>query len=384
MNKKIAYIFLYVILVTALLTAFVPAAMPTLTNAATKVPPTPKPTLIPTPTQIPGVGPGGKIPLGIVLPDNYSPIFAISLNSFRSYLQKLGYSATILYSQGNVEKELANVQSLIDKEIKVLIITPVDATGSKFAADMANLKGIKVISYDRLIQNSSAVSYYVSFDNIAVGQAQAQYLVDNVKGAGVPLYLYAGSSEDNNAFMFFEGAWNILQPKIADGTFVIKNSNQAASLQDSKKLSRSDLESILGEISIGGWNPDEAKKMAKADLQETSANGKGDVAVLAPNDGTARAISDVFKADKDVKSFVITGQDADSASLQYIRSGRQTMTVFKDTRVLAKDAIDVALAFLADQTPASTTTINNGLMDIPFNPSAVVIIDKSNVDTFKK
>ncbi len=251
MNKKIAYIFLYVILVTALLTAFVPAAMPTLTNAATKVPPTPKPTLIPTPTQIPGVGPGGKIPLGIVLPDNYSPIFAISLNSFRSYLQKLGYSATILYSQGNVEKELANVQSLIDKEIKVLIITPVDATGSKFAADMANLKGIKVISYDRLIQNSSAVSYYVSFDNIAVGQAQAQYLVDNVKGAGVPLYLYAGSSEDNNAFMFFEGAWNILQPKIADGTFVIKNSNQAASLQDSKKLSRSDLESILGEISIG-------------------------------------------------------------------------------------------------------------------------------------
>ncbi len=378
MNKKIAYIFLCVILVTALLTAFVPAAMPTLTNAATKVPPTPKPTLIPTPTQIPGVGPGGKIPLGIVLPDNYSPIFAISLNSFRSYLQKLGYSATILYSQGNVEKELANVQSLIDKEIKVLIITPVDATGSKFAADMANLKGIKVISYDRLIQNSSAVSYYVSFDNIAVGQAQAQYLVDNAMGTGLPLYLYAGASSDNNAFLFFEGAWNVLQPKIVDGTFVIKNSPEAIALQDKATLTREEMGKILGQITTN-WDFNVAKGLAESNLTAATAADKGEVFILAPNDGTARAIADAFAADADVTKYYVTGQDAEKASVQYIIDGKQSMTVLKDVRTLVADAIAAAVAFLDGKTPEQTHTYNNNVIDVPAKPSAVVTVTKDNV-----
>ena len=89
-----------------------------------------------------------------------------------------------------------------------------------------------MVSYDRLIRDTDAVDYYVTFDSIAVGEAQAQYLVDKATGTGNPLYLYAGAASDNNAFLFFEGAWNVLQPKIADGTFVIKNSSEAVGLQD--------------------------------------------------------------------------------------------------------------------------------------------------------
>jgi len=105
------------------------------------------------------------------------------------------------------------------------------------------------------------------------------------------------------------------------------------------------------------------------------------VAVLAPNDFSARAIGDVFATDKAVKSYVITGQDADQASLAYISVGRQTMTVFKDTRVEARDAITAALAFLTHQTPIKNTVTNNGHADIPTYTSAVMVVDKSNIKT---
>ena len=128
-------------------------------------------------------------------------------------------------------KEKANVEALLTKGIKVLIICPQDGTAAAAAADEARKAGVKVISYDRLIRDTDAVDYYVTFDSIAVGAQQAQYLVDNATGTGNPLYLYAGAASDNNAFIFFEGAWSVLQPKIADGTFVIKNSSEAVALQ---------------------------------------------------------------------------------------------------------------------------------------------------------
>jgi putative multiple sugar transport system substrate-binding protein len=384
MKKKIASIVLYGILVIAMLTAFVPAAELKATNVATKMPPTPTATKAPTPTQIPGVGPGGKIPVGIILLNSSVPFFAQGQASLRAYLRSLGYTAQIQLSQNNLDKEKSIVESMIKQGVKVIILHPVDERASAAAAQTAKAAGVKVISYDRLIQYTTAVDFYTSFDGLAVGQAQGQYLIDHTDRKGVPLYLYSGSTGDNNAYMFFKGAWSVLQPKIVDGTFVIANSNQAIALQDTADLSREDQESIFTEISVSNWDPNNARKLAKSNLIDATVDKKGDVAILAPNDNSARAISDIFKADKEVKSFLITGQDADNASLQYIRSGRQTMTVFKDSRVLAKVTIDAALAFLAGQTPVSTTTINNGVKDIPFNPPAVVVVDKSNVNTALK
>lgn len=242
----------------------------------------------------------------------------------------------------------------------------------------AKAAGVKVISYDRLITNSKAVDYYVTFDSLAVGAQQAQYLVDHATGKGHPLYLYAGAATDNNAYLFFQGAWGVLQPKVTDGTFVIKNSSQANSLQTNAVLTRDQQNVIFGQITTN-WDPHTAMNLAQFNLNVATAADKGDVFILAPNDNTARAIANVFAADTDVKSYLITGQDAEEDSVQYILDGKQSMTVFKDVRTLVQTAVDATVALLKDQAPTVNGTYNNGAIDIPALQSPVVSLDKANV-----
>jgi len=321
---------------------------------------------------------GEALAVGIVLPTRDEPRWIQDETRFNEALSAAGYDVEILFSQGDSAKEKANVEDLITKGIKVLILTPQDGAAAAAAADAARAAGVKVIAYDRLILNTDAVDYYVTFDSIAVGEAQAQYLVDKASGSGNPLYLYAGAASDNNAFLFFEGAWNVLQPKIADGTFVIKNSSEAVALQDKAELSRDEMGQIIGQVTTN-WDFNTAKSLAEANLTATTATDKGDVFILAPNDGTARAIADAFAADADVSSYVVTGQDAEIASVQYIIDGKQSMTVLKDVRTLVADAISAAVAFLEGNTPPQTTTYNNGAIDVPAKPSEVITVDKDNV-----
>jgi len=328
-----------------------------------------------TATQAPA---GTKLAVGIVLPTKDEPRWIQDETRFKEALTKAGYDVEILFSQGDSAKEKANVEALITKGIKVLIITPQDGAAAAAAAEEARAAGVKVISYDRLVLNTDAVDYYVTFDSLAVGAAQAQYLVDHATGTGNPLYLYAGASSDNNAFLFFQGAWNVLQPKIADGTFVIKNSSEAVGLKDKAELSRDEQGKIIGQVTTN-WDFNTAKNLAEANLTVATAADKGNVFILAPNDGTARAIADAFGADKDVTSYVVTGQDAEEASVQYIIDGKQSMTVLKDVRTLVADAIAAAVAFLEGNTPPQTNTYNNGKIDVPAKPSEVISVDKDNV-----
>src|SRR5512139_4107486 len=321
---------------------------------------------------------GEKLAVGIVLPTKDEPRWIQDEARFKEALTAAGYDVEILFSQGDSAKEKANVETLLSKGIKVLIITPQDGTAAAAAAEAARQAGAKVISYDRLVLNTDAVDYYVTFDSNAVGAAQAQYLIDKAEGTGNPLYLYAGAASDNNAFLFFEGAWEKLQPKIADGTFVIKNSSEAEALKDKPKLTRDELSKIIGQITTD-WKPDVAKNLAESNLTVATAADKGNVFILAPNDGTARAIADTFAADGDVTSFVVTGQDAEKPSIQYIIDDKQSMTVLKDVRTLVGDAIAAAIAYLSGGAPEETTNYNNGKADIPAKPSEVITVDKANV-----
>ncbi len=297
---------------------------------------------------------------------------------FKEALAAAGYDVEILFSQGDSAMEKSNVEALITKGIQVLIITPQDGAAAAAAAEAARAAGIKIVSYDRLITDTDAVDYYVTFDSIAVGAAQAQYLVDRAEGTGNPLYLYAGAASDNNAFLFFEGAWSVLQPKIADGTFVIKNSSEAVALQDKATLSRDEMAKIVGQVTTN-WDFNTAKNLAESNLTAAAAADKGDVFILAPNDGTARAIADAFAADSDVSSYLVTGQDAEKASVQYIIDGKQSMTVFKDVRTLVNDAIGMAVSLLTGATPETTGSYNNGAIDVPAKQSEVISVDKDNV-----
>ncbi|MEB3101410.1 sugar ABC transporter substrate-binding protein [Ferviditalea candida] len=319
-----------------------------------------------------------KVDVGIVLPTKDEPRWVQDEQRFKDALKGTNYSTEILFSQGSSAKEKDNVDSLVAKGIKVLIICPQDGDAAAAAVEGAQKAGVKVISYDRLITNTSAVDYYVTFDSVAVGKAQGQYLIDHAKGKGEPLYLYAGAASDNNAFLFFQGAWSVLQPKIADGTFKIANSSEAVALQGNSTLTRDQESKIIGQITTN-WDANEAKNKAQTNLTAAAADMKGDVAILAPNDGTARSIADVFASDKAVTSYVVTGQDAEKASVQYIIDGKQSMTVFKDVRTLVKDAMGMAVSLLDGKTPETTGSYNNGKIDVKAKQTNVIVVDKSNV-----
>ena len=319
-----------------------------------------------------------ELAVGVVLPTREEPRWIQDETRFNDAFEAAGYNVEILFSEGDSAKEKTNVENLITKGVKVIIICPHDGTAAAAAAEAARAAGVKVVSYDRLIRETEAVDYYVTFDSISVGEAQAQYLVDNAEGTGNPLYLYAGGDFDNNAFIFFEGAWNVLQPKIADGTFYIVNSSEAVALQDKATLTRDEMGKIIGQVTTG-WDFDTAKTLAESHLTAAGAADKGDVFILAPNDGTARAIADAFAADADISSYVVSGQDAEIASVQYIIDGKQSMTVLKDVRTLVADAIAAAVAYLEGGTPPETNSYNNGVIDVPAAPSEVITVDKDNV-----
>jgi len=322
--------------------------------------------------------PATQLSVGIVLPTKDEPRWIQDQTRFQNALESAGYDVEILFSQADPSTEKANVEALITKGVKVIILTPHDSAAAAATAEAARAAGVTIISYDRLITGTDAVDYYVTFDSVAVGEAQAQYLVDKAEGQGNPLFLYAGAATDNNAFLFFEGAWNVLQPKIADGTFYIVNSSQAIALQDKAELTRDEMSNIIAQITTN-WDFNDAKNLAEANLTAAPAADKGDVFILAPNDGTARAIADAFAADTDVTSYYVTGQDAEIASVQYIIDGKQSMTVLKDVRMLVDDAIAMAIAVVTGAPVQTTGEYFNGVTMVPAKQSEVITVDQTNV-----
>jgi len=158
----------------------------------------------------------------------------------------------------------------------------------------------------------------------------------------------------------------------------VRNSSEAVALKGKAKLSRDEMAKIIGQVTTN-WNFSDAKNKAEADLTAAGKEMKGTAYVCAPNDGTARAIADVFAVDKDVKKYYITGQDAEKASIQYIIDGKQSMTVLKDVRTLVNDAIAAAVAYMKGNAPSKTTTYNNGKIAVPAKPTAIVTVTKENV-----
>ena len=333
-------------------------------------------------TMIAGLGLVGcakktTVDVGIVLPTKDEPRWLQDQTQFENILDDAGFTSEVMFSQKDSAVEKSNVDALISKGIKVLIICAQDATTAGSTVETAKEAGVTVICYDRLITETDAVDYYVTFDSISVGAAMGQYLLDNAEGTGNPLYLYAGAASDNNAFLFFEGAWKVLQPAIADGTFVIKNSSEAVAVQDTLELTRDQIAAIIGQVTTD-WDFNAAKSKAEANLTTATDADKGDVFILAPNDGTARSIADTFAADPAVTSYFITGQDAEKASVQYVIDGKQSMTVFKDTRTLAADAVAMAVAVLGDKDVDTDASYNNGVMDVPSKQTAVVVVTADN------
>ncbi|MBQ9844106.1 MAG: substrate-binding domain-containing protein [Oscillospiraceae bacterium] len=326
-------------------------------------------------------GAKNKLDIGIVLPTKDEDRWLADEATFKKMIEEKGIKAEIMYSQADPAIEKANVEALIQKGIKVLMICPFDGAAAASTVEMAKKEGVKVISYDRLITGTDAVDYYVAFESQKIGEAMGQYLVDQAAaygGTGLNLYLYSGALTDNNSFTYFQGNWNALQPKIADGTFIVRNSEVAMKYKDTKDLSYDQLYEIMQSVDTE-WTPSVAKSLAEANLTNASAEQKELSFITAPDDNTARAIADAFMADAAVKEFRICGADGVEGSVQYLIDGKQDMTVYCNPAMIAVAAMDLAQKMIAGEKVETAETINNEKIDIPVVRCDVQPITRDNL-----
>ena len=328
-----------------------------------------------------GCGAKNELDIGIVLPTKDEDRWLADEATFKKLIEEKGYKAEIMYSQADPAIEKANVEALIEKGVKVLLICPFDGAAAASTVEMAKEEGVQVISYDRLIMGTDAVDYYVAFESAKIGEAMGQYLVDQAAaygGSGLNLYLYSGALTDNNSFTYFQGNWNALQPKIADGTFIVRNSEVAMKYKDIKDLSYDQLYEIMQSVDTE-WTPSVAKSLAEANLTNASADQKALSFITAPDDNTARAIADAFMADADVQEFRICGADGVEGSVQYLIDGKQDMTVYCNPAMIAVAAMELAEKLIAGEKVESGETINNEAIDIPVIRCDVQPVTRDNL-----
>ena len=328
-----------------------------------------------------GCGAKNELDIGIVLPTKDEDRWLADEATFKQLIEEKGYKAEIMYSQADPAIEKSNVEALIEKGVKVLLICPFDGAAAASTVEMAKAEGVQVISYDRLIMGTDAVDYYVAFESAKIGEAMGQYLVDQAAaygGTGLNLYLYSGALTDNNSFTYFQGNWNALQPKIADGTFIVRNSEVAEKYKDIKDLSYDQLYEIMQSVDTE-WTPSVAKSLAEANLTNASAEEKALSFITAPDDNTARAVADAFMADADVKEFRICGADGVEGSVQYLIDGKQDMTVYCNPAMIAVSAMELAEKLIAGEKVESAETINNEAIDIPVVRCDVQPVTRDNL-----
>jgi D-xylose transport system substrate-binding protein len=276
-------------------------------------------------------------------------------DTFIAEAQKLGATVIVQSANSDDTRQVRDVESLISRGVDVLVIVPHNGEAMGRAVKSAIEAKIPVIAYDRLIKNAP-IDYYLSFDNVKVGEAQAAYAAARFpkdrKARIVRLY---GAPTDNNAKMFKQGQDNILLPLIAAGKVEVLHEDWA---QD--------------------WKPENGKKIMNAALTK---HGRNIDAVISSNDGTAGGAIQALTEDGLAGKVLVTGQDADLAACQRILRGTQAMTIYKPLKNLATLAARVAVDVAKGQKPATTSTLDNGAKKVPSIFEQVISVDKENLQS---
>jgi D-xylose transport system substrate-binding protein len=269
---------------------------------------------------------------------------------FMAAAEKLGARCTFFSADGDAKKQNEQCDVLLGQDIDVLVIIPKSATAAARAVQKANDQGVPVLAYDRLILNCK-LDVYLSFDNERVGQMQGEYLVSHKKKGRY--FLLGGSPDDNNAKLFRAGQMKAIQPLVDSGDIT-----------------------IIGDQWADGWSPKKAREIVENML--VSAGTEVDV-VVASNDGTAGGAIQALKAQGLDGKVMVSGQDADLQACKRILAGSQSMTVYKPLKKLATRAAEVAVQLGRSEKVAATSTINNGMMDVPAVLLDPLSLDKENL-----
>ena len=244
-------------------------------------------------------------------------------------LKEAGYETTLQYADNKVDQQITQLENMINQGAKVLVIASIDGTALAPVLEQAATNDVKVIAYDRLINDTPNVDYYATFDNEKVGTLQGEFIVDalDLENAAGPFNLepFAGSPDDNNAKFFFSGAWDVLLPYVESGKLVVPSGKSPASNDD------------WASIGIQGWGSDTAQAEMENRLNSFYGGGQKVNVVLSPNDSLALGIAQALEGAgyaPGPEYPVLTGQDADQANVLNMLAGKQSMSVWKDTRAL--------------------------------------------------
>jgi putative multiple sugar transport system substrate-binding protein len=308
--------------------------------------------------------------IGVSMPTKSSARWIADGDNMVKSLAAKGYKSDLQYADDDIPNQLAQIENMITKKVKVLVIAAIDGTTLSNALQKAADAGIKVIAYDRLIKGSKNVDYYATFDNFQVGVLQATSIVDKLglkQGKGpFNLELFGGSPDDNNAFFFYDGAMSVFKPYLDSGKLVVRSKQ-------------------LGMDKVGTLRWDGAVAQARMDNLLSAFYGNARVdAVLSPYDGLSIGILSSLKGvgygTPKQPIPIVSGQDAEVASVKSMLRGEQSSTVFKDTRVLAKVTVDMIDAMASGRQPEinDTKTYNNGVKIVPSYLLKPVSVDLSN------
>lgn len=297
----------------------------------------------------------GKIVIGMSMDTLKEERWQKDRDIFMAKVEELGGEVKVLAANGDDATQLSQAEQLISQGVDVLVVIAHNAEATAPIVEKAHKEGIEVIAYDRLINNSE-VDYYISFDNVRVGEFQAQAVIDQAPKGNI-VYI-GGADTDNNAHMFKEGAMNILKPLAEKG----------------------DIKIVYDQFSKD-WKPEEALKNMENAL---TANNNDVQGVVAANDGTAGGSIQALTAQGMAGKIPVSGQDADLAAVQRIAEGTQLMTVYKPINAIATKAAEMAMAAAKGEKIATEKTVNNGKIDVPSVLLDPLSVNKDNLDVLIK
>ena len=304
---------------------------------------------------------GNKV--GVAMPTKDLQRWNQDGSNMQAELEAAGYEVDLQYASNDVATQVSQIENMINGGCSVLVIASIDGE----SLEGAKSKNIPVIAYDRLIKNTDAISYYATFDNYKVGQTQGQYIVDalDLDNAEGPfnMEITGGSPDDNNATFFYNGAIDVLKPYMDAGKIVVPSG-----------------QIDFATVGTPAWATETAQARMENILSSNYSDGTTLHIALCSNDSTALGVENALAANYTGDYPVVTGQDCDIANVKNMIDGKQSMSVFKDTRTLASQVVKMVGQILKGETVEvnDTTTYDNGTGVIPSYLCEPVFADANN------
>jgi len=285
----------------------------------------------------------------------------------KAQLEAAGYTVDLQFSNDDVNTQIGQIETMVAANVSILVIASINGESLGVPLSQAKEAGIPVIAYDRLLMNSDAVTYYATFDNYMVGTKQGEYIESALDLANAEgpfnLEIFAGDPGDNNASYFYNGAMDVLKPYVDEGKLVVKSGSED-----------------FADVATAGWSTETAQSRMEAVIASYYADGTVLDAVLCSNDSTSLGVQNALDASYTGEWPVITGQDCDIANVKNMIAGKQSMSVFKDTRTLASKTVEMVDAILkGGEAPVNdTSSYDNGTGIIPTYLCEPVFADADN------